>query len=235
MSLETIRLQELGLDAGNRVLDLGCGEGRHAISASLSADVQVIGIDINVRDLATARERSDGFESEHDCQFLVASGFALPFADDAFDRVICSEVLEHIHDYEAVLTEIRRVLKPSGKLAVSVPRFFPEQVCWWLSDEYHQVEGGHIRIFRSRRLRNAVESRGFVRTSRHWAHALHVPYWWLRCLQWSQGERAPLARIYHKLLVWDLMTAPWITRSLDRILNPIMGKSVVMYFEGNQR
>ncbi|MGI9323425.1 MAG: class I SAM-dependent methyltransferase, partial [Pseudomonadales bacterium] len=162
----------------------------------------------------------------------VADGQHLPFASQRFDKVICSEVLEHIPDHLAVVKEIGRVIKVGGILAVSVPRFFPEWICWRLSDAYHQVEGGHIHIFRAGRLRREVEATGFVCFRKHHAHALHVPYWWLKCLFWRDAgaqEAKPVAW-YHRLLDWDLMQAPHITRFLDWLLNPLIGKSLVMYF-----
>ncbi len=229
MSLDTVRWELLDIADGDRILDLGCGEGRHAITASLLAKSQVVGVDLARDDLKVAHSRLSDFSSP-ECTFICGNGKHLPFADSTFDKVICAEVLEHIPDYEAVLEEIKRVLKPDGLFAVSVPRFFPEWVCWRLSREYHEVEGGHVRIFRSRRLRNAVEAHEMQRVSRHWSHALHVPYWWLKCLFWNTADDNPLVRTYHRMLVWDLLEAPWLTRTLDRLLNPILGKSIVMYF-----
>ena len=72
----------------------------------------------------------------------------LPFADGAFDRVIASEVLEHIPDDVAAMAELARVLRPGGTMAVTVPRCGPELVNWALSDEYHDEPGGHVRIYR---------------------------------------------------------------------------------------
>ncbi|MCB1685888.1 MAG: class I SAM-dependent methyltransferase [Pseudomonadales bacterium] len=234
MSLTTIDFRKLQLHSGDRVLDLGCGEGRHAISACLEAPVHVVGLDLSVADLDTARTRYQEFSTDADASrrlnFLSASALHLPFADATFDKVICAEVLEHIHDYERVLAEIRRVLKPGGLFAVSVPRFGPEWICWQLSDTYHEVEGGHIRIFRRRQLQQAIERTRMYCYARHWAHGLHSPYWWLRCAFWKQGESNWLVRNYHRLLVWDLMQKPALTRWLEAALNPFIGKSVVMYF-----
>ena len=59
-----------------------------------------------------------------------------------------------------------------------------------------------------------------------------MPYWWLKCLFWREPGQ-PDARIvqwYHRFLTWDLMKKPVLTAWLDRLLNPLMGKSVVMYF-----
>ncbi|MEE4661287.1 MAG: SAM-dependent methyltransferase, partial [Halieaceae bacterium] len=75
-----------------------------------------------------------------------------------------------------------------------------------------------------------IEDLGMQHYYRHWAHALHAPFWWLKCLFWERQDSNPLVRLYHRFLVWDLMDRPWVTRVLERALNPLMGKSVVMYF-----
>ena len=234
MSLQTIDFDHLRLQEGNRLLDLGCGEGRHAISAYLLHNVEAIGVDLSMKDVKITRERAEQFlepsnPSKHFAAAL-ADATRLPFADKHFDRVICAEVLEHIHDYRAVIHEINRVTRVGGLVGISVPRFFPEWVCWQLSDAYHQVEGGHIRIFNARHLRKDMEAAGFICLRKHHAHALHVPYWWLKCAFWREGAQARVVDWYHQFLTWDLMRTPAITRLLDRLLNPVMGKSVVMYF-----
>lgn len=236
MSLETINFDYLKLQSSDRVLDLGCGEGRHAISAYMLHNVDSVGIDLSLKDLNITRERFGEFvEPDNKNKSLVlsvANGYQLPFVNGSFDKVICSEVLEHIPDYLAVLSEIERVLKPGGTFAVSVPRYFPEWICWKLSDEYHEVEGGHIRIFNAGDLRKDIEARGFIHFKRHHAHSLHVPYWWLKCVFWREEgiEEAAPVKNYHKFLVWDLMKQPVLTYWLDRLMNPFLGKSVVMYF-----
>ncbi len=234
--MQTVDFEHFPLEPGDRVLDLGCGEGRHVIAAYLAADVDAIGVDLSLADLHSAQRKAADFIDEYagagDRSLGLASADALrlPFADDSFDKVICSEVLEHIPDYRAALTEIRRVLKPGGLLCASVPRRWPEKICWSLSDAYHQVPGGHLRIFRARELRGDIEQLGFKHYHRHWAHALHAPFWWLKCLFWNTQDSNWLVRQYHRLLVWDLMERPALTRVLERCLNPVVGKSVVLYF-----
>lgn len=232
--MQTVDFSYFPLDAGDLVLDLGCGEGRHVISAYIAADVHSIGVDLSLDDLKTTRDKFADFAEpdNHAKSFGLSSANALelPFADNTFDKVICSEVLEHIPDYQGALCEIERVLKPGGLFCASVPRRWPEKICWALSDAYHQNEGGHLRIFRSTELRNEIELLGFDHYHRHWAHALHAPFWWLKCLFWKNRDKNWLVTQYHRLLVWDLMENPVFTRILERIMNPIMGKSVVMYF-----
>lgn len=203
------------------------------IHACLEHNVLGVGVDISSRDLKTAHERFSPFaEINPHSQFFLQQTDAthLPFADNSFDKIVCSEVLEHIENYSGVLSEIYRVLKSGGVLAVSVPRAWPEKICWRLSTAYHQVEGGHIRIFNALKLRNEIEALNFEFTHRYWAHALHSPFWWLKCLWWSSQDNSRIIKIYHRLLVWDLMQKPWITQTLEKMLNPILGKSVVMHF-----
>lgn len=232
--MQTVDFTHFKLSSGDRVLDLGCGEGRHAIAVYLESDVHCVGVDLSVQDLSRAREKFVEFQQVEDAtrelSLTSADALSLPFANATFDKIICSEVLEHIPDYESVLLEIQRILKPGGLLCVSVPRRWPERICWWLSEEYHLVPGGHVRIFDAQELRNQIEARGFSRYYRHWAHGLHSPYWWLQCLFWETRESNWLIRQYHRLLVWDLMEKPAFTRVLERALDPLLGKSIVMYF-----
>jgi len=229
----TVDLDHFDLAAGQRVLDVGCGEGRHTLAAYLKRGVVALGVDLGFVDLQTARDRISDMEAygpEGEVAFLQGDATCLPFPNHHFDRVICSEVLEHIPNFIAVLEEINRVLKPGGRLCISVPRAWPERICWWLSEGYHNTPGGHIRIFNAAFLRREITRYGLSFCRQHGAHALHVPYWWLRCLLWDRGEKQPLVAGYHRLLVWDLMKRPALTRWIDRLCNPWMGKSVVMYF-----
>jgi ubiquinone/menaquinone biosynthesis C-methylase UbiE len=233
--METINIAALALPNQNLILDLGCGEGRHGHACAWHyPDATIFCVDLNTADLTTARSRGKCFFESHNqhptLAYCCSDGTKLPFVDATFDTVICSEVLEHITDYPIMLAEIFRVLKPGGCLAVSVPRAWPERLCWWLSDAYHNVEGGHLRIFNAQKLSQNIVSLGFIQTHSYYAHALHSFYWWLRCWLWQRGENTWLCRTYHRLLVWDLLYKPRCTRILEKILNPVMGKSIVWHF-----
>jgi hypothetical protein len=98
-----------------------------------------------------------------------------------------------------------------------------------LSAAYHEVEGGHVRIYRKRQLRGRLHRVGLQQIASHYAHALHAPYWWLRCLVGVHDDDHRATKLYHRFLVWDMMTAPRSSRSLERALNPVIGKSLVCY------
>ena len=63
----------------------------------------------------------------------------------------------------------------------------------------------------------------------HHAHALHAPYWWLKCAVGVDNDSSKLVRQYHKMLVWDIMKGPKTTRIGEAVLNPVLGKSLVVY------
>jgi SAM-dependent methyltransferase len=233
--LLTVDYRRLGVEAGDRLLDLGCGFGRHAFEAA-RLGAGVVALDAGREEvrgvLATFAAMVEAGELDLARDRVgVAQGdaLALPFADGSFDRIIASEVLEHIPDDEQAMTELARVLRPGGTMAVTVPRAGPELVNWALSDEYHDVPGGHIRIYRRGQLVRRLERAGLEVTGYHHAHGLHAPYWWLRCLVGPSNDRHPLVAAYHRLLVWDITSAPRITRGADLLLNPLVGKSLVVY------
>tara|TARA_Y100000816_G_C26038268_1_gene543705 strand:- start:453 stop:1175 length:723 start_codon:yes stop_codon:yes gene_type:complete len=232
--MQTIRFENFNFFPDQKILDIGCGQGRHCFGAYMHAHLHVYGIDMGLDDVKKANENFNQFkesENEKSCNFMVGNAKNLPFEENTFDHVVCSEVLEHIIDYESALKEIKRVLKPDGTFALSVPKFFPEWVCWKLSKDYQNEPGGHVRIFKYKELKNSVSTLGFKFYKRHWAHALHSPYWWMQCFFWETKNKSKLISLYHSFLVWDMTKNPFITRLLEFLLQPIIGKSVVMYFQ----
>jgi SAM-dependent methyltransferase len=230
----TVDFSRFPLAAGDRVLDLGCGGGRHAFEC-YRRGADVVALDRNAEDL---RQVAGLFAAMRDAGEAPASAVAtaveadalqLPFPDASFDALIVSEIMEHVPDDKGLLAEAVRVLRPGGRIAVTVPRYGPEKVCWALSDAYHEVEGGHIRIYRADQLLERVREAGLEPYGTHHAHALHAPYWWLKCALGVDNDQALPVRAYHKLLVWDIMKKPLATRATEQLLNPVLGKSFVAY------
>jgi len=235
----TIDYGRLDVRPDQRVLDVGCGGGRHAFQA-YRLGAHVTAFDQNEEDLVTVKSVFGAMAEAGEAGAVAPGGpaaeaatvhgdaTAMPFADGEFDRVIAAEVLEHIPADEAAIGEIARVLRPGGLAAVTVPRWWPEKVCWLLSDAYHANEGGHIRIYTRSVLTERLNRAGLQVVGHHYAHALHSPYWWLKCAVGVDRDVAAV-RAYHRMLVWDLMRGPKLTRWSERALNPVLGKSIVLY------
>lgn len=232
----TIRFDELGLQPGDRVLDVGAGFGRHVFEcARRGADVVALDYaeDEVVETLATLDGMVESGEIAEARFKGVMRGDAtrLPFPDSTFDVVITSEVLEHIQDDITAITEMVRVLAPGGRFAATVPAWLPEKINWMLSDEYHapKSEGGHVRIYSKTELRAKLRSAGLELTGGHKAHALHAPYWWLKCAVGPRDDDHRLVAQYRRFLEWDITAQPTSTRLADRVLSRAIGKSIVFY------
>ncbi|HEX7165806.1 MAG TPA: methyltransferase domain-containing protein [Acidimicrobiales bacterium] len=233
----TVDYDRLRVASGQRVLDVGAGAGRHAFEA-LRRGAHVAAVDLDDASLKDVGAMVAGLYDAGDLSpetsgavCIKGSALDLPFPDASFDRAIAAEVMEHIPDDEGAIRELARVVRPGGRVAITVPRWFPELVNWTLSDNYHApaAVGGHIRIYREGVLRDRMEAAGFDVVDRHHAHGLHSPYWWLKCAVGVNDDEHRLVKAYHALLVREMVERPLGLRLAERVLQPVIGKSLVLY------
>lgn len=229
----TVDFDCLRLKPGDRVLDAGCGTGRHLCEAFRTHAVDVVGIDMKGDDLSKTRDLLSALKRKDNGSWMTAKAdvTTLPFKDEAFDLIICSEVLEHVPENTAAVKELMRVLKSGKDIVVSVPTFIPERICWAISESYCREPGGHIRIYKKKELKNLLESAGAKCWRIRYKHALHAPYWWLKCAVGHKNESSRLVNLYKKFLEWDIIAHPSWTRRIDKFLNPVMAKSIVFYMK----
>ena len=235
----TVDYDRLGLRAGHHLLDLGCGFGRHAFEAARRG-AHVTACDMAIAELsdvrATFAAMAESGEIDADTTRVAAvAGDAtqLPFEDATFDRIIASEVLEHIPSDIDALAELTRVLAPGGILAATVPTFLPERICWAINSDYHAPAsvGGHVRIYTRGELRAKMIGAGLRPIDAHQTHGLHSPYWWLKCAVGIDNDDHPLVKKYHDLLVWEITEQPKLLQLAGKVLDPLLGKSTILYAE----
>jgi SAM-dependent methyltransferase len=232
----TVDFDRVGVVPGARVLDMGCGGGRHAFEA-WRRGATVVALDYSEGELKDVRGvvgamLAAGELASESGGTVNGDALRLPFADATFDVVIASEVLEHLWDDERAISELVRVLAPGGRMAVTVPTRWPERVCWALDYRYHDAPGAHVRIYRQHELEQKLERAGCWLRGSHHAHALHSPYWWLKCATGvTRDEPHWSVRRYHDFLAWQITDRPRWVDVLDRALNPVLGKSLVVYVQ----
>ena len=230
----TFNLTKYELNESGVMLDVGCGEGRHIFGIMQEhPEMKCIGLDMDNDSLHKAEEGYEYFKSISNAgaEFIKGSAYSLPFLDNSLDLIVCSEVLEHLHQYNDAVKEIHRVLKPGGKFYASVPASWPEKICWALSKDYQNQPGGHLRIFNQSGLVSEIEESGFKFLSSDRFHSIHAPYWWLRCFFWNTQDSNLVVNGYKKMLERHILKKPFFLDFIDKIFNPFLGKSFSMYFE----
>lgn len=235
----TVEFDLLGVEDGDRVLDAGCGEGRHSWEVCKRNRASVVGLDIDGNSIKKNQYVLDALqeqkESDSEYHLILADVTRLPFKDGSFNRVICSEVLEHVPDDQKAVAELVRVLDKSGTIGVSVPHYFAESICWMLSRQYYGFPGGHIRKYKNQQLIDLLQANGLHIYLTRRKHALQSIYWILRCMFGVKKENALVPSLYHKFLVWDLNNNQRFFGWLENLCNHFFPKSIVMYAGKEQR
>jgi SAM-dependent methyltransferase len=225
-------MELLDVREGLSVLDVGCGSG-YLLRKAAGRAWLALGVDLDEDRLRAARDGLLHAERPN-CgliEFAVADGRRLPFADASFDRIICTETLEHVEDVGQTLRELARVLRPGGRLAFSVPHFACEAVLYGLIKDYLKFPGGHRRIFPPQALNRALPRAGLQPYATCLRDSLEAAYWILLSLlsrppqrfgtmlavleRWRARTRAePYSRFYH---------------AVDEVGNRLLPKSLVVY------
>lgn len=225
----TVDFKKLQVEPGMKALDAGCGLGRHTLEFHRQG-LTAIGMDLSLSDLRHTLFLLASLQPKpEDPPFMTLKGDALnlPFADEQFDRIICSEVLEHVTDPAHATIELVRVLKPGGIIAVSVPTPSTEWAFWFANDDYFNTPGGHVRIFSTQAIVRLLTDHGLEMTNIHFEHGFHTIYWWIRCVFGLHDENHFAIRSFQKILTYAMFSRPLALG--EKLSNYIFPKSMVLY------
>jgi SAM-dependent methyltransferase len=144
-----------GVGAGDRVLDVGCGDGR--FTAEL-AQMGAAAVGVDIADAALVRARA----GHPDLDFRLAPiDGPLPFDDSSFDVVWTSEVIEHVADTARWLSEVRRVLVPRGRLLLTTPSHGRLRVALSGIEAFSDPLGDHLHLYTAASLKTLLAEFGF--------------------------------------------------------------------------
>jgi ubiquinone/menaquinone biosynthesis C-methylase UbiE len=228
----TVDFDTLGVRNGDIALDAGCGEGRHSLEF-IRRGAWVFGMDMDFKSLLKTglnlmkmKENGELHEQAR-CQIHIGDALNLPFRDETFDRIICSEVMEHVRDDNLACSELSRVLKKGGSMAITVPTFFSELVMDTLTFEYFSTPGGHIRKYLPNRLARIIRKNNLEIYGIGFKHSFHTIYWMIRCVVGLHLNDHPFTKRYRKFLLMSLFS-PLMTR-LEKFTDNFIPKSMVIY------
>lgn len=228
----TVDFDTLAVGEGQINLDAGCGLGRHSLQYAKKG-ASVFCMDLDVESLQKTRytmnKLKESGEAPGDSRFMVNIGDALnlPFKDETFDRIICSEVIEHVDDVNQTCADLSRVLKTGGRIAITFPTIFTEYIYDALSYEYFTSPGGHVRKIHPKELAEVMRNNGLEIYSVGYKHSFHSVWWIIRNVVGLHNGDHPITKAYHKFLHLGLYSD--FMRKVEKFFNYFYPKSMVLY------
>lgn len=228
----TVDFDTLNVKEGQLVLDAGCGLGRHSVEFRRRGAF-VFSMDMDLPSLIQTASTLEGMtETDNrygNNSFMVHAGDALnlPFRNETFDRIICAEVMEHVIDDFRACSELARVLKKKGRIAITVPTFFSEMIYDTLTYEYFTSPGGHVRKYFPSVLADIMRKNGLEIYSVGFRHSFHTIWWMIRSVVGLHNAEHPFTKVYHRFLIYCL--ASKFMRKAESFANYFFPKSIVLY------
>lgn len=228
----TVDFDRLNVSEGDIALDAGCGLGRHSIQF-MKRGAHTCCLDLDLECLRKTRytiaqmNTDSGLGKNSGFMVHIGDALNLPFKDETFDRIICSEVMEHVDDDFKACSELARVLKKDGRIAITVPTIFSELLYDALTFEYFTSPGGHVRKYMPKKLANIMRQNGLEIYAVDFKHSFHTIWWIIRSVVGLHNSEHPLTKGYHKFLHLGLYSQ--FMRKVEKFFNNFFPKSIVLY------
>jgi len=228
----TVDFDRLAVSKGDMVLDAGCGLGRHSIEF-MKRGAKTCCLDLDLDCLRKTRftiaqmQVKSGFDKSADFMVHIGDALNLPFKNGTFDRIICSEVMEHVDDDFKACSELARVLKKNGRIAITVPTIFSELVYDALTYEYFTSPGGHVRKYLPKELAQIMRENGLEIYAVDFKHSFHTIWWIIRGVVGLHNSEHPITKGYHKFLHLGLYSN--FMRKTEKFFNYFFPKSIILY------
>ncbi len=164
-------IESLDLKDGDKILEVGCGNGYYlSLLNRLGLKLKLVGIDKDALALKDAAK----FIGDKKVKLILADASKIPFANESFDKVVMSEVIEHVQDEKGALREVIRVLKTGGVLTLTTCNitypFFWDPLNWTLQHLFNtHIQAGfwagiwnqHTRLYEKHEIEKLIKQSGF--------------------------------------------------------------------------
>ncbi len=206
----------------NTVLDLGCGDGGMSAFCSRMG-ASVFFADVDTEKVEATRQRLAGISGAR-YESVSADGAGVRLVDAAVDRVVCTEVLEHVEDVGIMLRELYRVGKPGALYLLSVPSQVSEDVQKGVAPDIYFAHPHHIRVFREGELAASARALGLEVLSES-RYGFFWFLWWM--IMWADAEnRKDVLNAWAR--TWHGLTSTPAGLKIATALNSHLGKSDVI-------
>jgi SAM-dependent methyltransferase len=227
-----IDLEELRISGDSWVLDLGCGAGQFSIPL-LERGYRAVSVDLDAPRLG--RVRNACADKNLAARILLADGANLPCHSASFDAVVCREMIEHVDEPGAVVEEIKRVLRPQGRLCVTVPSAHTERYFQWVDPRWLAM-AGHVNVFTRSAMCELLEAHGFRVLEIRGRNFFYSLFWFIHTLARTTHDGSGrildhfgLARRIFR--TWRMLGDGRTKGGIERIGNLVFPKSYVYYCE----
>jgi ubiquinone/menaquinone biosynthesis C-methylase UbiE len=227
----TVKLNLLQILENDIVLDAGCGTGRHTMEAGKWHDSKFVAVDRLLSELKRLKYVLDLMavkgELKGNAVLVVGDVLQLPFRDEAFTKIICTEVLEHLYKDREGIKEMVRVLKNHEEMAVSVPTPYTERLFGSISYDYFRTPGGHVRIYKKKELLQKLRKGGLKIQYVCREHAFHSILWMLKCLCGLKNQKALIPAFWEQIIIFSMRIK--FFKKIENFWNNLIPKSIVVY------
>ncbi len=219
-----------GFDApdGCVILDIGCGEQPHS-AFFMDRDVRIILADIDPAVLSAGATAARGKGDVATLEKLLTDTDPLPLPDASVDRIVCTEVLEHVADPRQFLGELVRVARPGARILLAVPDHRCEELQKVFAAPEHFLPPNHIRVFDPGELIGLAESFGLEVTHQQFDGFFHTLWWlffWISAQPDLRPPWAPLLESWSQ--TWDILLDTDRGLALKHELDQVLPKSEII-------
>lgn len=214
------------IDSQHTLVDVGCGAGGNLKFCAPLAK-HVIGIDIDPEKIEIAA-KTISLGGSNNATFIVSDSSPIPLGDEIADRIVCTEVLEHVEDPSQAMAELWRIGKPGALYLISVPGQLSEELLKTVAPASWFEHPNHIRIFKPIEIQKLIESSGLIIESQEFVSFYWAIWHTILCLCEVEHHTGTHPALDLWTEAWDVLLADENTKKRMQLLDKALHKSHIV-------